>query len=139
MTQTQKATMYAEIQKHGENLNRIFNTGIEPVKLCKRLRTLEAKAQKLAMDYCNGENGVNADNFEALATPIMEQVYKLLNNGIYRDDRPHQRKVPIFLNGDVRGYALKINDAYVKTLELQGKPIYKDWGGYGILAPDFNP
>jgi hypothetical protein len=38
----------------------------------------------------------------------------------------------IFFNGDARGYALKINDEFVKD-----KEIFKDWGGYGIIAPDF--
>ena len=134
MTQTQKATMYAEIQKHGENLNRIFNTGIDPVRLCKRLRTLEAKAQKLATDYCNGDNGVNTDNFEALTAPIMAQVRKLLYpNGMTGDG---QKDWCIFINSDCRGYALKIRSEYVQANDLQ---IYKDWGGYGILSPDFNP
>lgn len=134
MTQTQKATMYAEIQKHGENLNRIFNTGIEPVKLCKRLRSLEAKAHKLATDYCNGDNGVNTDNWEALTAPILAQVRKLLYpNGMTGDG---QKDWCIFVNGDCRGYALKIRSQYVQANDLN---IYKDWGGYGILAPDFNP
>jgi hypothetical protein len=35
----------------------------------------------------------------------------------------------IFFNGDARGYALKINDEFVKD-----KEIFKE---YGIIAPDF--
>ena len=136
MKQTQRPAMYEQIQKHGENLNRIFNTGIDPVTLCKRLRRYESKLNKLATDYCNGDNGVNSDNIEELAAPIMQQVYKLLKNGIYMDDRPHMRKVPVFFNTDCRGYALKINDQYLRAYNID---IYKDWGGYGILAPDFNP
>jgi hypothetical protein len=42
---------------------------------------------------------------------------------------------PIFLNGDARGYALKIQDDYVRDNNLD---IHKDWGGYGILAPEFD-
>lgn len=139
MTQTQKETMYSQIAKHGDNLNAIFNTGLDSVLLCKKLRSLEKKAASLALDYCNGDNNVTTENWEEKCKPIMDKVYKLLNNGIYKDDRPHQRKVPIFLNGDARGYALKINDSYVKALHTQGKTIYTDWGGYGILAPDFSP
>ena len=40
---------------------------------------------------------------------------------------------PLFVNGDARGYALKIMDSYVMERRLD---IYKDWGGYGIIAPD---
>lgn len=29
-----------QITKHGENLNAIFNTGLDPITLCKKLRRL---------------------------------------------------------------------------------------------------
>lgn len=126
MTTSKKATMYHEIERHGENLNKIFNTGIDNIKLCKKLRSLEAKARKLAEDYCNGENGVNTDNFSNKSEVILQQVRKLLNC---------TDNYPIFLNGDARGYALKIKDDYVRKTNMR---IYTDWGGYGILAPDFS-
>ena len=44
------------------------------------------------------------------------------------------KKIPVFVNGDPRGYALKIDDSYVKKFNLK---IERDWGGYGIIAPDF--
>ena len=131
--------MYQQIEKHGNDLNRIFNTGLDAITLCKKLHRLEAQAHKLATDYCNGDNGITSENWEDKITPIMDKVYTVLNNGKYNDDRPHQKKVPIFLNGDARGYALKINDSYVRTLRMAGKTIYTDWGGYGIICPDFTP
>ena len=42
----------------------------------------------------------------------------------------------IFVNGDCRGYALKIFDDYIRKNDIT---IYRDWGGYGIIAPDFTP
>jgi len=137
MTQTKKEAMYQEIEKHGNNLNAIFHTELDPVTLCKRLRALEIKASKIAYDYCDGK--IQTDEIDKFTTPIMDKVYKLLNNGKYNDDRPHKKKVPVFFNSDCRGYALKINDSYVRMLETAGKTIYRDWGGYGILAPDFTP
>ena len=137
MTNAAKTKMYQQIEKHGNDLNAIFNTGLEPVTLCKKLRRLELKANRIATDWCNGV--IDTDNIDTHIEPIMKQVYKILNNGIYNDDRPHQKKVPVFFNGDARGYSLKINDAYVKTLNTQGKSIYTDWGGYGIICPDFTP
>jgi len=139
MTKTQKTTMYQQIEKHGNDLNSIFNTGLDAITLCKKLRRLEFKANKIATDWCNGDNGIDSENIDRCIAPIMKAVYKLLNNGIYNDDRPHQKKVPIFFNGDARGYSLKINDAYVRLLNTQGKSIYTDWGGYGIISPDFTP
>jgi len=41
--------------------------------------------------------------------------------------------IPVFFNSDPRGYALKIKDDYTRDIT-----IYRDWGGYGILAPDFS-
>ena len=40
----------------------------------------------------------------------------------------------IFFNNDPRGYALKIDDEFVSKNKLE---IHCDWGGNGILAPDF--
>ena len=125
---TKKELMYQEIQKHGETLLNIFTTAKEqdPIKLCKKLHRLEREAHKLAMDYCNGENGVNSENWEEKSEEILIRAKMFLNvtDGY-----------PIFLNGDARGYALKIKDSYVRDMQLA---IHTDFGGYGILAPDFN-
>jgi hypothetical protein len=124
---TTKEKMYQNIKKHGENLNSIFNTGIEPITLCKKLHRLEVKAHQLATDYCNGENGVDTENWEDKCEPILKSVHKILN--------PENANVSIFLNADARGYALKIkfDDTYVRRFD-----IHKDWGGYGIIAPEFS-
>lgn len=134
MNTKQKAAMYQQIEQHGNNLNAIFNTGLDPVKLCKKLRRLENEAAKLALDYCNGDNGVNTDNWEEKQAPILAKVRKVLYpNGMTGDA---QKDWCIFLNGDCRGYALKIRSEYVSANNIT---IYQDWGGYGIIAPDFTP
>jgi len=118
--------MYRNIFNHGANLNAIFETGLDNVKLAKKLHSLEVKAHKLAEDYCNGENGVTTDNWGEKCEPILKNVDKILN---------YTRKgIPVFVNGDARGYALKIDDEYVRANNIK---IHKDWGGYGIIAPDF--
>lgn len=45
------------------------------------------------------------------------------------------QNIPVSVDGDHRGYALKIKDEYVRAHNLK---THKDWGGYGILAPDFD-
>lgn len=122
-----KESMYQQIEKHGANLNAIFETGLDNVKLAKKLHSLELKAHKLAEDYCNGANGVTTDNWDEKCEPILKAIDKILNY--------EKKGIPVFINGDARGYALKIKDDYVKAQKLA---IYQDWGGYGILAPDFN-
>lgn len=125
MKATQKTAMYQQIEKHGADLNRIFNTQFDNITLCKKLHTLEGKAHRLATQYCNGY--INDTQFDVETDKVLKSVRKVLNcNDAY----------PIFVNGDARGYALKICDDYVKLANLK---IHTDWGGYGILAPDFTP
>ena len=113
---TKKQMMYNKIQKHGDNLKAIFNLDIDSVKLCKQLLRLENKAHRLAEDHCNGIT----ENIESDTSKIIDKVKKILNTN------------EVFLNGDPRGYALKLCDQFSKD-----KIIHKDWGGYGIIAPDF--
>jgi hypothetical protein len=120
---TTKEKMYQQIQQHGENLNAIFNTGIEPITLCKKLHTLEAKAHRIATDWCNGV--IDSENIDKHTEPIMKAVYKVLGT----------EKIPVFFNGDARGYALKISDKVMRAHELK---LHSDWGGYGIIAPTFD-
>lgn len=123
--------MYSNITRQGEALNGIFNTGLEPITLCKKLRRLENQAHALAEDYCNGV--VIDENRDKQETVILGKVNKVL----FGKRKPD---VPVFLNFDCRGYALKIGSEWLRDWE-QAKSgytsVYKDWGGYGILAPDF--
>jgi hypothetical protein len=115
-TMNKKQMMYDKIQKHGDNLKAIFNLDIDSVKLCKQLFRLENEAHRLAEDYCNGIT----ENIESEIDKIIDKVKKILNTN------------EVFFNGDPRGYALKLCDQFSKD-----KNIHKDWGGYGIIAPDF--
>jgi len=120
--QTKHERMYEAIKKHGQNLNAIFDTALEPVQLCKKLRPLELKAHEIAVKWCNGD-GVDSENIDNFINPILAKAQEILGD-----------KYPIKFNGDARGYALKISDKIVRENNLK---IYTDWGGYGIIAPDF--
>ena len=119
-----KQKMYQQIEKHGDNLKVIFSLSddTDSIKLCKKLFRLENKAHQLAEDDCNGIN-VNAD-----VEKIFKSVSKILNLKNINDFK-------IFFNNDPRGYALKIDDEFVSKNKLK---IHRDWGGNGILAPDFS-
>ena len=117
--------MYIEIQRHGENLNKIFHTGIEPIFLCKKLHRLELEYNRLAVDFCNGV--FDCDTWENHQTKAEIAVDKLLG---YRS-----KNIPVFINGDPRGYTLKIREDYIRGKNID---LHRDFGGYGILAPDFS-
>lgn len=125
---TVKTEMYERIEKHGNQLNVIFDTKIEPIDLCKKLRRLENKASQLTTMACNGEVEMGLE-YEAKLQSILNSVNKILTN-THLDTY-----VPIFINQDSRGYALKIKDSYVRENNLV---IDRDWGGYGIIAPDLS-
>lgn len=143
----------AAITKHGQNLLAIFPkaTKQEPVALCKALRRLEALAHAGATASCNGEvhhvNGgyvfdFNADEnaWDKFSEMVLRRVDKVLAFT--------SSKVPVFVNGDARGYALKIQSEWLadkQTDAKQGPPsaspywsLHRDMGGYGIIAPEID-
>ena len=121
---TKRNAMMDRIRKHGANLIAAFglDAATDPVKLCKALRRLESKAGANAVRYCNGTISERA--YESVKDRILAQVKAVLGGA---------DQVPVFVNGDPRGYALKIDDVYVREHSI---PIHRDWGGYGIIAPD---
>ena len=121
-----RAAMLARIKAHGDNLLAVFPDATErdPVKLCKKLRRLEARASAITLHNCN-VGMTDADYFEATAR-VLARVHALLQYNAH--------EVPVFVNGDPRGYALKIDDAWVRA--HADYRLHRDWGGYGIIAPD---
>jgi hypothetical protein len=139
-TQTKKQKMYAAIEQHGANLNKIFNTQYDNITLCKKLLRIENTAHRATTNLCNTNTlhlpelnrwtGYNVtqtteEEQDVFFEKILNSVTKILGE---------KAKECIFVNFDPRGYALKIKDTYIKENNLS---IYQDWGGYGILAPDF--
>jgi len=118
-----KERLYSMITKHGQDLKTVFNLdpNTDPVQLSKRLFRLENKAHRLAVDFCNGD--IDQLTWDSEASKILDKVQAIL-----------KYKKNIFVNGDARGYALKIDDNYIRSNNFN---IYRDFGGYGIIAPDF--
>lgn len=118
-----------QILQHGFTLKTIFNvTDTSPVTLFKAVHRIETEAHSFAEKMCNED--VPEIVYEKKTISILERLNNLLH---FRESG-----IPVFVNGDPRGYALKIEDDYVKELANKDIYIYRDWGGYGILAPDFN-
>jgi len=120
-----KADVQERVIRHGNHLKTIFGIEGDPISLCRKVRRLEGEASKLAENYANGE--------------VTEEIYTLKTNDVLSrlDKILHFKKkgIPVFMNGDPRGYALKIEESYVSSKQLD---IERDWGGYGIIAPDLS-
>ena len=106
-TKEKKETMYKNIVEHGKNLKRVFNldSSIDEIKLCKALFRIENKAHLIAEDFCNGFECTEEEQ-EKIIDDILNKVDKLLNF--------KNQNIPVFFNGDCRGYALKIDDDYMR-------------------------
>jgi hypothetical protein len=122
-----KPAQLKRIIQHGENLLAIFpNARIkDPLDLCRKLRRLETRARRSSIDYCNGV--LSVEQWETATDQILTLVKKVVG----------ETTVPIFVNGDARGYALKIEDVWMLE-NACNTPLYSDWGGYGIIAPEID-
>lgn len=141
----------AMIREHGEGLIKFFKLDpnlVDPINFCKKLRRLENKANEITTQLCNGYPDESPKQAEFLTLKneeelinIEDQVRALFESVQLKSDNEWENQFSkingIFINGDPRGYALKLGDDTVKHFEELGLEFpHKDWGGYGILAPD---
>jgi len=132
-TELKRNITTAMIREHGLGLIRFFGLDpnlVDPINLCKKLRRLENQAHRITTQLCNGFYEQEAELFK-----IEEKLKALLD--------PHQNVLikkqinAIFINHDPRGYSLKLDTETIKYFEELGEEFpHRDWGGYGILAPD---
>ena len=128
MNTTQKETMYKNIFEHGRDLKRVFNldSSVDEIKLCKQLFSIENKAHSIATQFCN-YGCEDEKQQEKKIDDILNKVDKLLNF--------KSQNIPVFFNGDPRGFTLKIDSDYMRDNKIY--PFFSDWGNFGIIAPSF--
>lgn len=90
----------------------------------KALFSIEKRGHALALEHCNF--GVSDERIDQFKKEITKELKAILPNLV--------KAKAIQLNFDARGYFLKIDDEYVREHKLR---IERDWGGYGIICPDF--
>jgi len=119
---TIKAISAPAFVRHLETINKLTvnpDNQIYPFDVWEQLNKLEKAAHRITTAECNGE--IDEDKAYVKLNKIRKQVNTLL---------PELKT--FFINGDPRGYALKIRENEAKKLGM-----YQDWGGYGILCPEF--
>lgn len=124
-----KSYRIAQTTRHYENLAKLAKTTnpkiVQPnnfelgQSLYRRLRRAEAYGHRAAENYCNVPNFDWDKAHEEIEFKVKHIFGGVLPGGF-------------FVNGDPRGYCLKID-----TDSPMPEGMYKDWGGYGILAPEF--
>ena len=98
------------------------NDCANPYATYEILLTAERKANQKACQYCNGE--ISSEEWEKWG----EKFVKNLAAKLGLDEMPSG----FFLNGDPRGYALKMEEGTFPD------GLMRDFGGYGILGADFS-
>ena len=107
-------------------------------ELWRALLKWEARGARLALRLCNGPE-FQPGEVERETARITDGVSAVLNGAPLHG---------LFVNGDPRGYAVKIEARRYPVdprsggsgvVVARGWPVgmLTDWGGYGILAPDF--
>ena len=150
-TELKQNIKHALIREHGLGLIEFFGLDpnlVDPIALCKKLRRLENQAHKITTALCNGFPDLDHDlqedyiaELEIKLCQIEGKVCDLLQS--HYDETPRNKQVKlnaIFINGDPRGYTLKVSDKVINHFAKETNYAdffpHQDWGGYGILAPD---
>jgi hypothetical protein len=124
---SKKEQQYKAIQEHGIKLKRLFGLDdIDPIALCKKLHRIEVKESRHNVDLCNGAIDPTDEQLDKHTESVLKAIDKITG---FR-----AKGIPVIINGDPRGYALKIDDAYMVEHNVD---LHRDMGGYGILAPEF--
>jgi hypothetical protein len=131
---TKKDRMYERIHAHGLKLLAIFPgaTEKEPIALAKRAFALERRAHQIQVEDCNGNPSCKTEaEYEAWKLTLDKR--SDLVRGAFKRLFGVRLEKPFFMNGDPRGYCLKVKSEYVVFTNMD---IPRDWGGYGLIAPD---
>lgn len=141
-TITKKERRQEQLERHYTALVRLAEAcGVKAdgKKLSLALLHIERMAHATAEAYCNGTNirlsfkgripvdcDFNSDEmaWDKAVIAITDQVQRLFG---WKLEHLH-------INGDARGYALKIDSDKGREL-IEQTGLQRDWGGYGLLAP----
>lgn len=106
----------------------LITLNINP-EILHKLKRLDARYYTLSLNYCNGL--IESDIFEKYTNEIEEKVKDLLQDKSelikFNRVKPEQKCL-----SDPRGHAFKIKEEFTNATH-----IIRDWGGDGILFPDF--
>lgn len=144
-TITKKERRKAQLEAHYSALVRLAEAcGVKKAdgkKLSVKLLKIEQDAHAGAEAYCNGET-YKSRIFGEYNFNADENAWDRFSEMIEREVQVLFVKLPPFfyVNGDARGYALKIRGAeaghdYGREL-IEKTGLQKDWGGNGLLAPE---
>ncbi len=127
---TVKERRAERLEKHYNSLEKLYNLcgggKLTGRKLSYKLLVLLQRAHRLTTAQCNGEGNYEAQESEL--NKIESEVKALFNDNLNG----------FFINGDPRGYALKLDNSKKNCVDYKAAGLHTDFGGYGILAPEID-
>jgi hypothetical protein len=117
-----RAIMLNHRQRHIEQLQALgyIYSNMNAIKM------LETAVSALNVDECNGD--ITDYKAQVLAKKYTDRAKRLFGGKLPKG---------FMINGDPRGYALKLDNEAYDVKHPNDLPInYQDWGGYMILAPE---
>lgn len=116
-----------KMREYGSVLKKVFRLpeDVDSLQLMKGICRLERKLHRASEWYCNG--WMDDKKYLKVKGEIALGLAKL---GIDFGN--------IIFNADPRGASLKLDINYTQYLRKEGIMVDVDWGGDGILAPDFH-
>ncbi len=111
----------AALEQLARNINP--KSTLSGLELWRKLHRVEVTARRAAEQYCNGDIDMNQwESISAIASSQVEKIFGMLPTGF-------------FVNGDPRGYALKLASNDNGTEAATPFALHQDWGRNQILAP----
>lgn len=118
-----KANKFNQINNHVNNLIARYGAlAVSPEMLWRVVRRAECRMNRLAELDADGR--LKAGRWEEEEARALRCIIRCFAD-------PEKITRELWVNGDPRGYALKLGN------DMRGTGIETDWGGYGILAPEF--
>ena len=107
-----------------EAMGKLTGATMTGKRISCKLLAIDRKAHRSAEDYCNGV--IDLEEWEKRSENYSREVAFVFGG-----------KLPdgFFVNGDPRGYTLKIDDAKMRDVYADIN-LHRDFGGFGILAPE---
>lgn len=114
-------------QEHLKRMSVVFGVPLEYLKRrYGSLIQMETRGHKLAEDYCNGD--IDSDMWDKHLDLFRKAIQEF-----FKDAKNRKAVQNLKLNGDPRGYFLKIEDSFMRESR---SVLQTDLGGYGILCPE---
>lgn len=133
--------MNAKLNKRERRAQQLLAHYAACERLARYLGVASPDGKKISVALWNAEREATRDSVYRCNGNLSEEQWDVTVNIASERVKVVFGKLPpgFFVNGDPRGYALKINNDKPEGHALiEAVKLHTDWGGYGILSPEID-